>query len=278
MKHRPHTLSLRRALGVLAGAGLGGSFLHTARAQAAGATLHFYSPETNINNFGTLKREFEAFFATAGGHQFQPYGDRAAFEKALEGNPGVFLLSSWHYPQLAGKSACQPRLVGQLQKKSSQRHVLCAKKPLANLAALGGMKIAASGSKDFTLARLADLLTPKHRALLPKLHLLPVPKDLDALMALHFDLVQAAVVTESGLAQLALANPTQHAALVPLAHGPERLLPLLLAPAQPDAASQALLQVLAAMSAAPAGLQCLRLLGLEGLAPFTDTHRKLLSP
>ena len=73
-------LSRRRALGALAVAWLNPLFLRPARAQAAGATIHFYSPETNINNFGTLKAEFDGFFAGMGGHKFQPYGDRAAFD------------------------------------------------------------------------------------------------------------------------------------------------------------------------------------------------------
>ena len=256
---------------------MGAPFLRATRAQAAGATIHFYSPETNINNFGTLKSEFDAFFAAAGGHKFQPYGDRAVFEKAMEGNGGgLFLLSSWHYPQLVKKAAWQPMLIGQLREKTTQRHVLCTKKEVANLAALKGAKVRAAGNKDFILTLLGELLGPEHRALIAGQKVLEVPKDFDALMALSMGEAQAAVATESGLGTLAKTNAKQHAALVQLAKGPERLLPVVVASAQPDAASQALLKVLAGMGADPEGQQRLRLLGLDGLVTITAAQRNEL--
>ncbi len=270
-------LSRRHALGALAAACLGAPFLRPSRAQAAGATIHFYSPETNINNFGTLKSEFDAFFAGAGGHKFQPYGDRAAFEKALAGNGGgLFLMSSWHYPQLAAKAAWQPMLIGQLRDKLTQRHVLCAKKEVANLAALKGARVAAAGNKDFIRDLLTELLGPTHRALLADQKVLPVPKDFDALMTLGLGGAQAAVATESGLDKLAKTNAKQHDALVQLAKGPERLLPVVVSSAQPDDACQALLKVLAGMRGDPEGQQRLRLLGLDGLVTIADAQRNEL--
>ena len=269
-------LSRSHALGALAVACLGAPGLRSTRAQAAGATIHFYSPETNINNFGTLKSEFDAFFAGAGGHKFQPYGDRATFEKALAGNAGLFLMSSWHYPQLATKAAWQPMLIGQLREKITQRHVLCTKKEVANFAALKGAKVRAAGNKDFILTLLGELLGPEHRALIAGQKVLEVPKDFDALMALSMGEAQAAVATESGLDTLAKTNAKQHAALVQLAKGPERLLPVVVASAQPDAASQALLKVLAGMGADPEGQQRLRLLGLDGLVTITAAQRNEL--
>ena len=269
----PRPFSRRRALGALAVACMGVPFIRLSRAQAPGATIHFYSPETNINNFGTLKSEFDTFFKEAGGHKFQPYGDRAAFEKALAGNTGVFLLSSWHYPQLPAKAAWQPVLIGQLKDKSTQRHVLCARRGVANVAALKGAKVASPGNKAFTLNLLADLLGPAHRALVTEQNVLPVPKDMDALMAIGFGLAQAAIATESGLEKLAKTNAKQHDALTQLVCGPERLLPIVVAQAQPDAASQALLQVLARMGKDAEGQQRLRLLGLDAFAPIGDAHR-----
>ena len=258
-------------------AGLGVPFLRRARAQAAGATIHFYSPETNINNFGTLKGEFDAFFAGAGGHKFQPYGDRAVFEKAMEGNGGgLFLMSSWHYPRLVKKAAWQPALIGQLREKTTQHHVLCAKKEVANLAALKGATVRAAGNKDFILTLLGELLGPEHRALIAGQKVLEVPKDFDALMALGMGEAQAAIVTESGLDKLAKINAKQHAALVQLAKGTERLLPIVVSPAQPDAATQALLKVLADMGADPEGQQRLRLLGLDALTAINPAQTKEL--
>lgn len=269
----PRPFSRRRALGALAVACMGVPFIRLSRAQAPGATIHFYSPETNINNFGTLKGEFDGFFAGLGGHKFQPYGDRAAFEKAMEGNAGsLFLLSSWHYPQLAKKAAWQPMLIGQLREKSTHRHVLCAQQSVTNIAALKGATIASAGNKAFTLNLLADLLGAEHRALVTEQNVLAVPKDIDALMAIGFGVAQAAVATEGGLERLAKTNAKQHDALKQLAKGPERLLPIVVARAQADAVSQALLKVLTGMGADAEGQQRLRLLGLDGLVPIADTQ------
>ena len=103
-------------------------------------------------------------------------------------------------------------------------------------------------------------------------NLLPVPKDIDALMAVGFGAAQAAVATESGLDRLARTNSRQHDALTQLAKGSERLLPIVVAPAHPDSASQALLKVLAGMGADGQGQQRLRLLGLDALAPIADAY------
>lgn len=280
LKHRMllrRQFSRRHALGAMAVACLGVPFIRSTRAQVPGATIHFYSPETNINNFGTLKGEFDAFFAGAGGHKFQPYGDRLAFEKAMAGNAGgLFLMSSWHYPQLAAKAAWQPMLIGQLKDKFTQRHVLCAKKAVLNVAALKGAKVASAGNKAFTLNLLADLLGPDNRGLVPEQNVLPVPKDMDALMAIGFGAAQAAIATESGLDKLGKTSPNQRAALTELARGPERMLPVVVAPAQPDAAIQALLKVLAGMGADAEGQQRLLLLGLDGLAPIAAAQRNEL--
>lgn len=269
----PIPCSRRRALGALAAACFGGSVIRSARAQATGATIHFYSPETNINNFATLKTEFDSFFKDVGGHKFQPYGDRAAFEKAIAAGSGLFLLSSWHYPQLATKASWQPTLIGQLKGKSSQRHVLCAKKPVTDIGALRGANVFSAGNAAFIQTLLGDLLGPGHRSLLKEMKVLGVPKDSDALAAVIAGNARAAVATEGGLDRLAKSNASQHEELVQLAKGPERLLPIVIAPAQPDAGTQALLKVLAGMGADGEGQQRLRLVGLDALAPATDAHR-----
>ncbi|MGZ8245900.1 MAG: hypothetical protein ACXWT9_20065, partial [Methylomagnum sp.] len=86
---------------------------HTEAIAATDPTIFFYNPETSIDNFATLKTEFDTYLAGQGGYTFQPYSDRATFEQALSGKPeGVYLLSSWHYSQLNAKIPLEPVLVG----------------------------------------------------------------------------------------------------------------------------------------------------------------------
>ena len=276
MWSRPN-LTRRQALRALAFAALGAPLAPIGRAQSGGGTtIHFYSPETNLNNFSTLKGEFDSFLAAAGGGKFQPYSDRVAFEKALENKGGVFFMSSWHFAQLKNKAALKPALIGRIKDKSTQRHILCAKKTVANLTALKGLRIASAGNKFFTANLLSDLVGADHRTLFPEQNILPVPKDIDALFAIGFGIAQAAVATESSLERLAKTNARQHDALAQLAKGPERLLPIVVVPAQTDAACEAVLKVLASMGADAEGQQRLRLLGLDALVPITDAHRNEL--
>ena len=53
-------------------------------------TIYFYNPETNINNFASLKIEFDRYLSDYGLFKFQPFSDRKIFEKFIAGkNDGV---------------------------------------------------------------------------------------------------------------------------------------------------------------------------------------------
>ena len=243
----------------------------------AGITIYFFSPETNINNFSSLKGEFDSFFAGVGHHKFQPFRDRESFETALKDyRPGLFLMSSWHYSQLPDKTRWEPVLIGTLKRLTTQRHVLCSKKAVESLPALSGRTIASAGTREFTLNLLLQILGRDQLPLVNSLNVLTVPKDIDALMAVGFGVAQAAVTTESGLDKLFQTNPKQHEQLRALATGPESLLPVVVAPADAGADCQALISVLQSMAADPEGRQRLRMLGLEGWQPVEEAQRKLL--
>ena len=246
-------------------------------AQDAFATVFFFSPETNVNNFSTLKGEFDSFFAEKGKHKFQPFADRAAFEAAFKAKRmGLYLMSSWHYSQFAEKDGFDPALIGVLKGKSTQKHVLCAKNTVANAAALRGLTIASPGTREFTQSLLKEILHKDDHALIPTFKILTVPKDMDALINVNLGVAQAAVTTEAGLEKLAKINLKQHGQLKELATGPEKLLPIVVAPAMRDSSCESLLKVLAAMAADPDSKHPLPLLGLEGLKPVEEAERKIL--
>jgi hypothetical protein len=210
--------------------------------------VFFFSPDTNVNNFSTLKGEFDSCFATAGNHKFQPFADRAAFEAALkEKRAGLFLMSSWHFAQYPDKAGFDPALIGVLRGKSTQRHSLCAKKNVPNAGDLRGLTIASAGTRELTVNRLREILGKDQDALISSFNLLAVPKDMDALMSVGVGVAQAAVATESGLGRLAKTNAKQHEQLNAIATGPEDLLHIVVAPSMPDASCQALLKVLSSI-------------------------------
>ena len=60
-------------------------------------TIYFYNPETNINNFASLKIEFDTYLASLGPYQFQPFSDKDTFEKYIaKKRDCIFLISTWH--------------------------------------------------------------------------------------------------------------------------------------------------------------------------------------
>ena len=96
-------------------------------------TLYFYSSETNINNYSSLKAEFDLYLSTQGDYRFQPFCDRETFELFISDNQdGVFLLSSWHYQQLKERVPMEPVLVGLSKNRATQKRVLTTKKNIEN--------------------------------------------------------------------------------------------------------------------------------------------------
>ena len=101
---------------------------------------------------------------------------------------------------------------------------------------------------------------------------------MDALLNLGgWGKAQGAIVTESGLEAYAKINPAKVKSFKLLAHGRERLLPVVVAPVKPDAASQALIEVLKKMGESAKGKERLQLLGLDAFVPTTDSQIKQLN-
>ena len=88
-----------------------------------GNTVYFYNPETNINNFASLKSEFDKYLSDYGDLQFQPINDKNIFEKTVaeKRSDGVFMLSSWHYNSLKKEYPIEAVLVGVSKGKTTQK-------------------------------------------------------------------------------------------------------------------------------------------------------------
>ena len=269
-------VSRRDALGrMLLAAAAAGAWFNVRAQPAAALTVFFYSPETNVNNFSALKGEFDTFLAPLGGHKFQPFSDRNTFEKELATRTRrLFLLSSWHYRQLAGTAELAPLLVGHARGKAVQKHQLFSQTP--NIADLRSQKIATAGTRDFALTLLNEML-PGQQEMIATLNLLVVPKDIDALMAVGFGAARAAIATEGGAEKLAKLNPKQREGLKQLGNGRESLLPGRAAPRGAGGDAQALAKIFAGMDATPEGRSRLQLLGLEAMRELNAEQNERLT-
>lgn len=228
-------------------------------------TVFFYNPESSVDNFAALKAEFDDYLSKQGAYSFQPFSERNTFEGVLTGNPqGVYLLSSWHYMQLNAKTPLEARLVGVAKGELQQRKILSSK-DLDTVSALPGATIAGAGSEDYLRSQLQQMLGASYATLIPKIKLLSVPKDIDALMAVSFGMATAAISSESSLNKLALINPKQHAQLKALASGEKSFLLIAAVAKSPQpGGDMPLIKVIETMQQQPDGEKNLKMLGLDG--------------
>ena len=228
-------------------------------------TVFFYNPESSVDNFATMKAEFDGFLAGQGPFGFQPFTERSTFESMLadKSQEGVYLLSSWHYAQLNAKTPLDAILVGVSKGAYQQRKILISK-DVGAISALQGATIAGAGSEEYLRNQLQQMLGADAAALLPKIKLLSVPKDIDALMAVGFGVASAAISSEGSFNKLAMINPKQHALLKTLASGEKSFL-LIVATSKEDKGDEMpLLKVIEGMEQQPVGGQKLKMLGLDG--------------
>lgn len=238
-------------------------------------TICFYNPETNINNFASLKIEFDTYLSTLGHYQFQPFSDKDTFEKFIAKKTNcAFLISSWHFRNLKEKYPMDPVLVGVLKGKSTQKKVLLAKENIKNLILLKGGNVASAGSEDYTRNILIQMLGEKEKAVVDSMKVLTVPKDIDALMSVGFGIARSALAAESSLTKLSAINPKQYKMMNQLAVSEETLLPVVAIPKKCDKEVKKLVDIIEKMGDTPEGKKRLKMLGLDGWKRLDELERK----
>jgi len=231
----------------------------------AGSIIYFYNPETNVNNFATLKTAFDTYLVNHGGYYFQPFDSKEKFEAIIrEKKDDIYLLSSWHLKALQQKSVpLKIALVGTSKGNTMQRKVLSTKKDIANVAMLKNTVVAGAGSEEYIYSVLKQILGKEQESLLKDIKILIVPKDIDAIMAVGFGMATAAISAESSLNKLAMINPNQFRELHGLGFSEEDYLLVAATLKKPEQQEAQLLEVLRKMSEG-AGKENLKLLGIDG--------------
>lgn len=243
----------------------------------AKCTIYFYNPESNINNYTSLKVAFDTRLTKLGNYQFQPFDDKAIFERTIETEKnGIFLLSSWHYRILQKKIPIEPVLVGISNGASMQRKVLSANKQITNLGQLEGKTIAVSGSKTYSENLLAQIFKGRWQSILPSIRLISVPKDIDALMAVGFGMASAALTTEKSLENLKQINPKQHEMLGSLGVSDASFLTLAVLPKGESAHLETLMAAMQSIGSESDGGNDLQMLGIDGWRGLTPSEQKAL--
>lgn len=240
-------------------------------------TIFFYSAESNVNNFSSLKAEFDRYLATQGAFRFQPFSDRATFEQTIRGErEGIFVLSSWHFQNLSVRMPMEPLLVGVSKNQSARRRILSARLSVTSLDQLRNAKVASAVSDDYTQTLLRQMMPGAARGGDPGAKVLVVPKDIDALMAVGFGIADAAVTTEDGLAQLSQVNPKLAGAIHTLATSERVLLPIVAVPRGAGEAMRQLIGIVETMGRNAEGAKRLNMIGFDALKRLTDAELRIL--
>jgi len=192
-------------------------------------TVYFYSCEANINNFKSLKMEFDSYLSKHGLYAFQPFSDRDAFEKHIRGKEDcLLLLSSWHYRNIHKPYSLKSALVGVRNGKKCQKRLLVARGKTATIESVKTGHVASASSTQHTTSLLRAMLKEKY---VPgTFRVLTVPKDIDALMSVGFGMSKSALTTTSSLEELSILNPVLQKKMKILAEGEESLLLILAVP------------------------------------------------
>lgn len=285
----PEPLALAQAVG--GGAASGGSeSIAGASAQGApasqdpplpppdrrrGEIFYFFSPDWRPADFGKLAVAVEAAFGSGGLEvSFQAFTKYDDFERQLLKYPPKFMIApAWLDERPETSFGSRYTVVARPLRQGKTTY----RKALMTRAGIDSIDDLARGSIAATVHSMGPgepgPVLGAFRLAADSARIVPVPKDVDALLALSFGQVDAALVTSEQYEQLARTNPADTGRMRVLAFTPEIGLPPVYAAAScdPDLRErlQALLQRLPEVSEGPT---VLALLGIDGFAVEPDAR------
>lgn len=243
--------------------------------------LYFFSPDWRPPDLGKLAASVEQAL-DAGGLtvSFQAFTRYEDFERQVVEKPPVFMIAPAWLDGPAGRrlglsltAIAHPLRHG----KSTYRKALMTRPGIDSIDEL------ARGSVAATLYSMGD---GSPQAVLGAFHLggdsakvVPVPKDVDALLALSFGQVDAALVTSEQYEVLAQTSPIEAERLRVLAFSPEVKLPPVFACGGADEALRRRLRdLLVKLQEVPDGATVLQLLGFDRFIATTGAGAEAETP
>jgi hypothetical protein len=239
----------------------------TAYATGDKTTIYFYSSETSINNFKSLKMEFDQYLSRFGPYELQPFSDRESFDEYIRDKEQcILLLSSWHYAKIHKDNALIAALAGTRNGEKYQKRILVAKNESVKTG-----RIASASSIQHTSSYLKKML--KGKFTVDTTQILTVPKDIDALMSVGFGMSVLALTTRNALDELQIVNPTLCQKMKVLGEGDESLLLIVAVPERFIKDAQGIIAAIKNMPTDPEGRENLRMLGLDGWQPLDPSDK-----
>ncbi|GEM_PF-300109 len=236
--------------------------------------IYFYSSETKINNFKSLKMEFDRWISKSGPYEFQPFEDRETFERHIKGkNKCLLLLSSWHYSNIHKKYSLTPSLVGVRNGQNHQKRILVAGKS-DNMNSVVKGPVASASDIAYTRNVLRDMFADKNAADIVRI--LTVPKEIDALMSVGFKMSKSALITENALSNLKMLDPRLHSKMKTITEGKASLLPILAVPESFVKDAEKIVQIIKDLPNDSAGTNIVKMLDLDGWKTIDSSDKQKL--
>lgn len=248
-----------------------------ARAQAQGELkVYFFDPDAAVPNPTLLRSAMQDYLgARRPGLRFQPFARFEDFRRAVgRDRPQLAIVASWAFQQEGAALGMRPLFVATRGGRQTYTKVLVAIDPEVGTRDLRGKTLATTrlGADE---AILDALLFRSLKLSARDLKVVFVSKEIDALLALSFGQVKAALVTEAARAVFERGDPEMARKLRALAESREIQLPLLVYfPAHLGRAeAQELGALFAEMGRDAKGERAMRLLRFDGWAPPREAGR-----
>ncbi|MCP4110721.1 MAG: phosphate/phosphite/phosphonate ABC transporter substrate-binding protein [Desulfobacteraceae bacterium] len=236
--------------------------ISSAYAKSGKITIYFYSSETSINNFKSLKMEFDSYLSRSGPYEFQPFSERNLFEQHIKGkDKSLLFISSWHYRKIYKDYSLKPFLVGVRNGKHYQKRVLVAGARHTDMKTVMKGPVASASSVQNTRSILKEMFPAKDAA--DSVRVLTVPKDVDALMSVGFQMAKSALIAESALNNLKMLDPVLSKKMKTVARGSESLLMVLAIPDSFSTDAEKIIKVIENMKNDPDGMNIIKMLDLD---------------
>ncbi len=231
--------------------------------------MFFFSPDWRPGNINVVATALKRYFAEEGaGLRFQAFDRYGDLVREVEARQPPFLtLPVWVAEDPDFPAKLTPLSTPLLKGRPSYRKALMAKSGITGLAAMADRSLAATVPGP-GLASLEAML-PGLPVSSGRVGVIPVPKDIDALLALCFGQVDAALVTETEYKKLLSVNPAITRGLITVAYTKDIPFPRYYATewASPDMVEQAR-ALLSNLGTTTSGRTILALFGYDGIRLF----------
>ena len=226
--------------------------------------IYYYTTDKNIENFKTLKVQFDRYLTQYGEYEFQAFADKKMFETFLKEKDTIVMLSSLHYRLIAKKHDLNAVFVAQNKKSITDRNVIIGKE---NTPLYG--TVTTAFSERYTNKLLRNTFG------LHQLRLLKVPKEIDALMSVGYGMSQFASVSKGSFKLLQKTNSslTKDMRIYSESDPNYRML---VAVNKESIEDQDFIRIFTNMNKSKNGQSILKILGIDNIVKLNKTHRREL--